>query len=102
MNSVEFVSFVVSSVPLCVVFVDIFSAVGGILSADNHQERTEDGNSGDGQINFDPEVTTSVLNHSVRDKRRDIGGLPELAAPDEQSLLERTNFVGDLTEFGNG
>lgn len=33
----------------------------------------------------------------LRDKRRDIGGLPELAAPDEQSLLERTNFVGDLT-----
>lgn len=65
MGGVELMSLVVSSVPFGVVFVDVFAAMDGVLAADDHQERAEDGNSGDDQIHLDPEVAASVLNHCV-------------------------------------
>jgi hypothetical protein len=65
LNRIVFVSLVVSSVPFGVVFVDVLSAMGGVLAADDHQERAEDGNSGDDQIHLDSEVAASVLNHCV-------------------------------------
>ena len=101
LNRIVFVSLVVSSVPFGVVFVDVFTAMGGVLAADDHQERAEDGSSGDDQIHLDPEVAASVLNHCVRDERRNFGGLLELATPDEQSLLKGADFVGNLTKLGD-
>lgn len=43
---IVFVGFVVSSMPLGVVVVDVLPSVGGILSADYHYKGTEDSETG--------------------------------------------------------
>lgn len=60
-NGIKFVGFVVTSMPLCVVIIDILSSMGGIFTTDHHHKRSEDCQACDGQVDPNPEVIASLL-----------------------------------------
>ena len=118
MNRIALMSLVVPLMPFCVVVVDVFSAMGGVLPAYYHGERAQNCYSGNRQIDTNPIVITSSF-HSVtsinqdkiqiynralyksilvhlRDERGNVCDLFELPAPHEQSLFKWADLMTDL------